>query len=126
MITQERVKELLDYDPITGWLIWIKKRSGVRLYHRAGYISVNGRYRQIKIDNIIYYEHNIIWLWITGKFPRLVIDHEDRNGLNNKWKNLREVTKQKDLLNRRKYGSVKEELERQRTSISQADKDLFG
>jgi hypothetical protein len=35
--------------------------------------------------------------------PEHGIDHEDGNGLNNRWENLRDVTRLENMRNRRKY-----------------------
>ena len=39
---------------------------------------------------------------MTGEWPEYTIDHEDRNGLNNKWSNLRLATNSENSANRNK------------------------
>ena len=41
---------------------------------------------------MIYRAHRLAFLYMKGYIPKL-IDHKDRNGLNNKWNNLREANK---------------------------------
>jgi hypothetical protein len=42
----------------------------------------------------------LIWLYMTGEWPSDDIDHRDRDGLNNRWANLREATRSQNLANR--------------------------
>ena len=39
-----------------------------------------------------YQAHRIIWLWMTGRWPVVEIDHRNRNRADNRFKNLHEVT----------------------------------
>jgi len=91
-ITQERLKELLGYDPLTGIFIW--KVSGYRLkigriaggFHSTGYWG-------IMLDGKPYQAHRLAWLYIYGMWPIGVIDHRDHDKANNRIDNLRDVTK---------------------------------
>jgi hypothetical protein len=100
-ITPEYVRELLDYDPETGELTWRETKSG-RTSKIAGTVQPchNGYRRKVVIDYGMYMAHRVIWLWMTGKWPRGDIDHKDRNGLNNRWTNLHVVTKAENNKNR--------------------------
>lgn len=93
-LSHKRVRELLDYNPRTGWMTWKvvpKYRSGViKVGDRAG--SGGKRGRSITVDCQWYAEHRLIWFWVTGKSPLLEIDHKDRNRSNNRWTNLRLAT----------------------------------
>lgn len=46
---------------------------------------------------------SVAWYIMMGKFPEkdMVIDHIDWNPANNKWVNLRKVTKRENVINRR-------------------------
>ncbi len=51
---------------------------------------------------------HVIWYWMTGEWPKKdrVIDHIDRDPSDNRWKNLRNVTRSQNNRNRsdfRKY-----------------------
>lgn len=95
LVTADRLRELLDYNPITGIFVW-KRARGLNLVGvRAGCITPRGGqclnkfYYKIGVDNHRYYSHVLAYLWMTGKYPEKELDHEDGNGLNNKWSNLR-------------------------------------
>jgi hypothetical protein len=94
-LTAEYVRSILDYNPETGDLTWRATKSG-RRSKTAGTTGEWGnhgkRRRTITIDGVIYKAHRIIWLWMTGGWPPRMIDHEDRDSLNNRWLNLRLAT----------------------------------
>lgn len=46
-------------------------------------------------------EHVLIWFYMTGNWPAHDIDHEDHDGHNNRWSNLRELTHKQNLENRK-------------------------
>lgn len=103
-LTAERVRDLLDYNPETGDLIWIHPQSKrVALGDIAGarHRSRNAKSDRfnIGIDGVRYLAHRVIWLWMTGKWPNHEIDHWDQNGANNRWDNLREATKLQNAKN---------------------------
>lgn len=119
-ITQEMVREFLDYDPLSGGLLW-KVRSRKWFLEDRHYKIWNGRFAgkragslpkntchyacfQVSIFRKKYLAHRIIWLWVTGEWPKLGIDHKDRDPTNNKWDNLRladRLTNGKNLNKRR-------------------------
>lgn len=99
-ITQEFLKELLNYNHITGEFRWkVYRNQHVRIGDRAGTINENN-YRQIQILGKMYREHRLVWLYVYGKFPtKEMIDHIDGDKQNNKVDNLREATRQENTYN---------------------------
>lgn len=53
---------------------------------------LNKGYRCIQIDGKQYKEHNLIWFYITGKWPEQELDHKDHKLDNNSFDNLRLAT----------------------------------
>lgn len=100
-LTQERLKELLEYNPETGTFIWLipPKNNPRMLGKTAGSTSKRG-YVQISIDNKLWFAHRLAFLYMEGRLPRECIDHIDVNPSNNIWSNLRECTSSENKLNR--------------------------
>ena len=92
-LTQEKLKELLDYDPETGiFTNKIDRGRRAKKGNVAGIFHVSTGYWHIKIDNKIYKAHRLAFLYMEGYLPENCVDHIDRNKINNKWDNLREVS----------------------------------
>lgn len=96
MITQEELKDLFHYDPDTGYFTRLSTGK------RVGYARANKRYRGFKVGGVEYTEHRLAWLYMTGSFPKLDIDHDNRDGLDNRWNNLLEKSRQDNLRNKGK------------------------
>jgi hypothetical protein len=102
MITQERLKELLDYDPDTGVFTWKTARGCVVAGSVAGALNTN-LYIYIKIDQKLYRAHRLVWLYIHGSLPGAEIDHVNRIRGDNRIANLRAATKSENGQNKPKY-----------------------
>lgn len=98
MVTQARLKELLDYDPGTGVFIWRVSRGTARAGSVAGTFNSEG-YIRIKIDRKLYLAHRLVWLYVCGKFPVNQLDHIDRDPSNNRIENLRLATQAENKQN---------------------------
>jgi hypothetical protein len=90
MLTQARLKELLDYDPAVGIFTWRHSRGGWGAGRQAGSVMFDG-YRRIGIDGEQYRAHSLAWLYVYGEMPG-ELDHADRNRDNNAIDNLRRVS----------------------------------
>lgn len=106
MITQADVKQMFDYDPETGDLVRrLDRGTTYKAGAVAGTIQGNG-YRTVYIKGKIYGAHRIVWLWCHGEWPEHQIDHIDRNKLNNRIENLRDVPASVNSLNQDKRASA--------------------
>lgn len=97
-LTQERLKEVLHYNPDTGVFTWIKP-TGPKA--RVGAVVGERQtttYLQVGIDRKVYLLHRLAWLYVMGYIPDL-IDHVDRNPRNNRFSNLAESNKSANALN---------------------------
>ena len=57
----------------------------------------------VEIDHHAYGAHVLIWVWMTGEWPSVEIDHENLKRADNRWSNLREATHSQNMANGRKY-----------------------
>lgn len=100
-ITQKHLKELLSYDPQTGIFKW-KKTKGSRA--QKGNIAgslINTGYRMVCVDHKSYPAHRLAWLYVHGYFPEHSLDHINRIPTDNRIENLREVSDQCNMRNRK-------------------------
>ena len=91
MLTQQRLKELLDYKRGTGIFTWSNplKFANVKVGSVAGFLD-NG-YIRICINGKQYFAHRLAWLYTHGEFPKYEIDHINRIKNDNRIENLRDV-----------------------------------
>ena len=109
MLTQERLKGLLDYDPETGVFTWrdswssracVGSQAGQK---RTG--ALGKTYIRLGIDGGSYLAHRLAFLWMEGTLPEEQTDHEDGDGTNNRWSNLKRVNHQQNGRNQRRTKS---------------------
>jgi hypothetical protein len=102
-VIYETISKILEYDETssTGLRWKVNKSHRSKIGGKAGYVS--NRYIKLTIDSKTYMGHRMIFCLLTKKDldNSLVIDHIDRNGLNNAIDNLREVTQQANTRNRK-------------------------
>lgn len=86
------------YDPESGVLTWRVSRGCVKAGAVAGGLNASG-HLVLHFDGVNYLAHRLIWKMVTGCDPTDEIDHEDVNGSNNKWVNLRESNRPQNMAN---------------------------
>ncbi len=99
MINLGEAKKVLMYDPATGAFIWIARCSNrTKIGSLAGTISSEG-YRVITVHGVRHYAHRLAWAWMTGSFPIGLIDHKNKDRLDNRIDNLRAATHKQNAEN---------------------------
>lgn len=101
---QDKILQRLRYCAFTGKLFWKidpekPKNWNSRWSGREAFTTNERGYLQGRIDWKLYYAHRIIWKMVTGEDPD-DIDHINGNRSDNRWLNLRNVTRSENLKNR--------------------------
>lgn len=103
MLTAERLREVLIYNPETGIFTWlVRARPGAEAGDVAGCIDRLG-YRRIAIDGGQYKAHRLAWLYVCGAFPANGMDHINGDPADNRICNLREATQGENNQNTKSY-----------------------
>lgn len=122
-LTQNKLKEILYYDPPTGIFTWLErpiamfshckyperqcnawntrnsgkiagvKRKDRKLFYIKIFITLNG-------DGKGHQAHRLAIFYMTGHWPPESVDHIDGDGTNNRMNNLRKVSDQENKKNR--------------------------
>jgi len=96
---QEELKSLVEYDKDTGTFYRKTSNGGHKIGSIMGTVNDMG-YVIIRLNRRNYKAHRLAVLYETGKEPKQVVDHIDRNRTNNSYSNLRQVTKSQNQINR--------------------------
>ena len=97
--TQEILEELkveLEYYPLTGKLLWARSRQGVKAQQEAGSLNNVKGYYFLMWKRKVYKRSRVIWAIMTGEWvdnSLYEIDHINRNRSDDRWINLRRVSR---------------------------------
>jgi hypothetical protein len=108
MITQQELKQELNYDPDTGVFI---RLTGVRgKGRRAGWMGTNSRgqrARLIMVRSCRYQASHLAYLFMIGQWPPDEMDHINRDASDDRWLNLRPATRSENEWNKDAYKNNK-------------------
>ena len=92
MIDQKTLKENLHYNPDSGLFIRLTSNSNrIKVGDIAGSATSDGYIRMCVLGKH-YKAHRLAFLWMTGEFPE-ECDHINHVKDDNRWSNLRSVTR---------------------------------
>ena len=95
--------EHYSYDPDSG-VLYVRKRLGQRspkvgepanTTEVGGYLRIRTRGRHMKV-------HRVVWLMVTGEWPEDTIDHINFVRDDNRWSNLREMSRSDNVKRRQR------------------------
>lgn len=90
-LTQEKLKEVLNYNSETGNFTWKTSRPGCKKGHTVGHTHSSG-YIQIRVDNVLYNRHRLAWLYVYGYFPEHGLSYINKKPGDDRIDNLREAS----------------------------------
>jgi hypothetical protein len=97
MLTQQRLRELLDYDPETG--IFRYRKSARRGWAGKVAGSPKDGYVLIGVDDERFRSARLAWLYMTGEWPDRDVDHINLCRSDDRWSNLRLATRGQNMAN---------------------------
>ena len=105
IIDQNYLRSLLEYDPDTGHFFWRSSGKGRKLGQPAGALNrTKGQgYVSIGIDKSKFRAHRLAFIYMTGDCPD-EIDHINGDRADNRWDNLRAVTRSQNNMNATRRG----------------------
>lgn len=95
----ERIREVFDYDPATGDLVWREARRGCRVGEKAGHADKKG-YLHVTVDGATLKGGRVAWCHYYGRWPSFEIDHLNRCPWDNRIENLRDAPHRENMYNR--------------------------
>lgn len=99
MITQQRLMELVTYNPEDGLFRWRVQRGPRKPGDVVSTTNAQG-YIVLRLDYQLYLVHRLAVLYMTGEFPD-VTDHISGVTTDNRWINLRTCTTSENMCNTR-------------------------
>ena len=103
MLTYQDVKDLVEYNPVTGEIKWQSSGRGRKLDRAVGNINKQLGYFEVRINGHRTYGHRLAWLLTYGEMPKGQIDHVNGIRHDNRLVNLRVVDNQENHKNMKKH-----------------------
>lgn len=91
-MNQEELKKIVEYNPDTGVFIRDNREIGGKTFQ--GYLTAS-----IKGNRFLL--HRLAFLYMLGNLPSGQVDHVNGDRTDNRWANLRLVTRQQNMFNKR-------------------------
>lgn len=101
-LTAEHLREILEYNPETGIFTWrVRAAYCIKVGDVCGSKNSNG-YLFAQIKKTSYSMHRLAWLYVTGTWPVNHIDHINGIRDDNRFSNLRDISVNENMQNRRR------------------------
>jgi HNH endonuclease len=93
MLTVDRLRKLLTYNPETGVFRWkVDRNNRASEGDIAGHEHSRSKRRLIAIDGHLYMAGRLAWLYMKGRWPNYVINCVNGDPSDIRWANLRQIT----------------------------------
>jgi hypothetical protein len=100
MLTAERLREVLDYDPKTGIFTRKLARGNDHLIGKpTSQVPRKNGYLTIRVDGVMYYAHRLAWLHVHGVWPIAQGEHENTIKTDNRIDNIRDANPSQNRAN---------------------------
>lgn len=106
MISQERLRQLVIYNPYTGKFIRRSSRYESNVGKEIGTLDTRG-YIVMTVGGTTQLAHRLAWLYVYGYFPPSHIDHINGDTTDNRIANLREATAKQNVENQKLHKNNK-------------------
>lgn len=104
-----KITDYISYNENSGVFTATADRCKIKAGDVLGSKTLNG-YLSLCFDRKVYLCHRLAFLFKTGSLPDRDVDHINGCRSDNRWANLRLVTRQQNMFNR--FGNISKELPR--------------
>jgi len=109
VLSPAELRERMSYDPETGIFVWLQcgrpQRIGTKVgslndkgYLCTQFVTRAGGNRQFKM-------HRLAWLYMMDSWPEIEVDHINLDKADNRWRNLRSVSRSENMCNRNTFAN---------------------
>lgn len=99
MLSSVTLKSLLHYNPDSGIFTRVVDQGPCRAGEVAGGMQNRG-YLRIAVSGERHLAHRLAWLYMTGEWPPVHVDHKNGVRTDNRWDNLRSADRSQNQWNR--------------------------